>query len=201
VIYMSNEPTLTATLPPGDYVIGDPCYSIPDAEWDAWLEAADYTNDHDDHILAAEVNGRLCVGVYTAYGDGSYKDQDGNEFGVDAGLIGLVPVEVAEKNSVGEDRRIITLPFETDVEAAIDGVISLGKWDIDTDPSNCDWCGDKIDKGLILCLDCEEEQERQASLCVECSTNEGTTNEGLCDDCDADINGLDDDEDEDDGED
>jgi hypothetical protein len=79
-------------VPAGTYWLGDPCYCVKDEDWMPWLEAADYTSNSD--ILCAETpDGTWVLGISTAYGDGSYYDQHGNEYGVDAGLIGLVPVE------------------------------------------------------------------------------------------------------------
>lgn len=155
----TNPPTLSATLPPGTYVVGDPCYSIPDEKWMEWLEAADYTNNHREHVLVAEVDGRLCVGVSTYFGDGSYDGDDGNTYGVDAGLLGLVPIEVASKNSVGDDRVLRT--FQSEVVCEYNGGhVRLGPITIDTvqedeDEESCDDCGGPVDGWGSLCDDCE----------------------------------------------
>jgi hypothetical protein len=85
-----------ATVPAGDYYVGDPCYSVPDDLWMAWLEAADYTTPGREHVLVADIDGHPAVGVSTAFGDGVYEDWEGREYPVDAGLIGLVPVRVAK---------------------------------------------------------------------------------------------------------
>lgn len=86
----------SAEVPPGTYVVGDPCYSVPNELWMAWLEAADYEVQSREHVLAANINGHLTVGVSTACGDGVYPASDGAMYGVDAGLLGLVPIEVAK---------------------------------------------------------------------------------------------------------
>lgn len=86
----------SATVLPGTYVVGDPCYSIPDRMWMTWLEAADYETNDRRHVLAAAIDGYVAVGVSTAFGDGVYRGSDGFEYGVDAGLLGLVPIEVAK---------------------------------------------------------------------------------------------------------
>jgi len=62
----------------------------------------------------------------TAYGDGSYSDEQGNEYSVDAGLIGITPLEVVEK---GEDDYkhlglIIHMQGESTLES-VDGVITI----------------------------------------------------------------------------
>jgi hypothetical protein len=80
-------------VPAGTYWLGDPCYSVKEEDWIPWLEAADYTNSQD--VLCAQTpgaDGAWVLGLGTAYGDGVYVDQYDNEYGVDAGLIGLVPV-------------------------------------------------------------------------------------------------------------
>jgi hypothetical protein len=81
-------------MPAGAYYVGDPCYSITDhGEWMEWLEAARYETSH---VLIADHRGKPVLGLATAYGDGCYEDQESNQYLVDAGLIGLVPVEVAD---------------------------------------------------------------------------------------------------------
>lgn len=153
-----NPPTLVVTLPPGRYVVGDPCYSIADDAWMEWLEAADYTNKHRDHILAAPVRGRMAVGIHTAWGDGIYYGSDGSQFPVDAGLIGLVPIQVADKNDLGPGRVIIDIDHEIEVYPRDDlGVITLGPIEIETDHHHCSNCNDIIERGEEYCDYCEEE--------------------------------------------
>lgn len=82
----------SATVPAGTYRIGDPCYSVPQDRWLEWLEAAG--NEKGRRCLLAEIDGRPVLGIGTQYGDGEYFDQHGRAYGVDAGLIGLVPVDL-----------------------------------------------------------------------------------------------------------
>lgn len=203
---MSNDtatkpPVHSATLPPGTYVVGDPCYSIDNDRWMEWLEAADYMNEDHDHILAASLDGHLAVAVGTDYGDGQYEDNLGNSFPVDAGLIGLVPLAIATKNDVGDERVLVTLNTETEVGIREDGIITLGPHEIDTDPNYCNDCNDTMEKGShrYLCEFCEEEQERQAAACPDCGADYGQEYDGeVCWSCGLNAPEDDDEDDEDD---
>ena len=79
-------------VPAGTYFLGDPCYAVPDELWIPLLESCDYFNINDP---VGTINGYSVLGFGTRYGDGVYKDQYGNTYGVDAGLIGLVPEALA----------------------------------------------------------------------------------------------------------
>lgn len=87
-------------IPAGKYVLGDPCYSVPDKLWDSLLDSCGYfdVRDRGSNVGTIEVNDKTysVLGFGTAYGDGSFKGSDGNEYCVDSGLIGLVPLELAE---------------------------------------------------------------------------------------------------------
>jgi len=77
-------------IPKGRYFLGDVCYCFGKS-WGDILDKTDFFND------ALEHNGQLLIAFGTAYGDGTYFDQFGNKFPVDAGLIGLTPVSMIEK--------------------------------------------------------------------------------------------------------
>lgn len=116
-------------VPAGEYWLGDPCYTVPDRLWMGWLEACDYTNSETDHVLAANIDGHMALGVHTMYGDGLYYSSDGHELPVDAGLIGLVDVRIAPDGGPGVHR----VTFTESVRARyVDGVIHLGDLTIDT---------------------------------------------------------------------
>ena len=74
----------------GKYYLGDPCYSFEDG-WDKVLNETDCFDNP-----MAEINGHQVLGFRTAYGDGEYISNIGKSFCVDAGMIGLVAVELAE---------------------------------------------------------------------------------------------------------
>ena len=78
---------------PGTYYVGDLCYVMHPQ----WREVCDLMFACDDNrVLHGEFN--LANGVRfavqsTAYGDGTYYDDEGREYPVDAGLIGCIRVE------------------------------------------------------------------------------------------------------------
>lgn len=77
---------ISLIFPAGTYYIGDPCYAFQGDAWDSILEESDYFN--------AETATRNMWAGSTAHGDGTYNDQFGNEYPVDAGLIGIMPIEM-----------------------------------------------------------------------------------------------------------
>jgi len=78
---------------PGDYYVGDPCYVLTRPQWDAVLkQCIDDTNQcYDGEFI---VNCERMFMASTAYGDGGYRDNIGNEYGVDSGTLGVVPVSI-----------------------------------------------------------------------------------------------------------
>lgn len=78
-------------FPAGKYYVGDLCYVMHD-EWDEVCGL--FFKGRDDHGCNEGVfnlkDGRRFASFNTKYGDGSYFDQFGNEYGVDAGLIGCI---------------------------------------------------------------------------------------------------------------
>lgn len=88
------------TVPTGEYWLGDPCYSFssndgrkypegvdPDKIWrDELFDEGDFYNPIQTCSLGT------IYSFFTQYGDGGYRDNFGNSFCVDAGMIGLVPV-------------------------------------------------------------------------------------------------------------
>ena len=74
----------------GKYYLGDPCYSFEDG----WHKVLDETDCFDNPTT--KIDGYQILGFKTAYGDGEYRSNTGRTFCVDAGMIGLVPVELAE---------------------------------------------------------------------------------------------------------
>lgn len=125
---------------PGTYYVGDLCYVMHPQ----WEEVCNLTfASGSNYVLDGEFN--LANGVRfslhsTAYGDGTYQDQKGRDYPVDAGLIGCIRVEdVVDPEAwlAGVQTVVFTQPFELQYDG---GVISFvdnsGKTvvEIDTDP-------------------------------------------------------------------
>lgn len=125
-------------MPAGKYYIGDLCYVLHDR----WDEFCNITLTKET-VLDGEFkfqDGTPFASYNTMWGDGLYEDENGNEYGVDAGLIGCVPVDaIAEEERKNLDLGNIfefTQPFHTSGtnRKARKGVITFGDVRIDTDP-------------------------------------------------------------------
>ena len=99
-------------LPKGEYVICDPCYTLGIKGNGAWhdllnetgcfglfepnteVKSQSYDNDKGGYF---RVKGKTIACFSTRHGDGAYYDQHGNEYGVDAGMIACIPIDIAEK--------------------------------------------------------------------------------------------------------
>lgn len=80
------EDSASASFGPGKYYLGDICYVMKEDVYDkVWGDKHNFESGvHDAEGVKFAVAG-------TAYGDGTYKGSDGKEYGVDAGVIGIVP--------------------------------------------------------------------------------------------------------------
>lgn len=109
------DPTL---LPAGKYFVGDPCYAFNHMTWDELMKVV-YSIPFLPNFIQID-DEKFMWSEYTAYGDGCYFDQRGNEYGVDSGTIGVVPFEYFE-----EDLHLLGLgliktfdkPFKVECEA------------------------------------------------------------------------------------
>ena len=122
-------------LPAGTYFIADPCYIIRDEQYDRLLEETNYFGyllPDRGNIFIDSVT-KLPFAVFsTAYGDGSYLDESGFEYGVDAGCISCVPVAMVDKHtSAGDSINLVTFdsPFEVGYNH---GLITFGHIQIKT---------------------------------------------------------------------
>jgi hypothetical protein len=119
-------------VPKGSYVIGDPCYAVPNKEWDSLLQSCNYFESPIGYVK----NGLQKFPVLafgTKWGDGCYRGTDGNEYPVDAGLIGLVPVELLEDLL---DHKVVNFSKDTPCVDDGSGKLKFGHITIDTDPED-----------------------------------------------------------------
>lgn len=127
-------------MPAGRYYVGDLCYVMDDKEWDQFCGITIKGNQCLDGEFEMP-DGRKFATYGTAYGDGRYKDQYGNSYCVDAGLIGCIRVEdiKAEKYNKIEDLGTIH-EFQSDFVTSggrgdrdWSGTIQFGRVFIETD--------------------------------------------------------------------
>ena len=100
----------------GTYYVGDLCYVMHD-EWDEVCSLL-FAGRDDHGCSQGEFNlkdGRRFAIYNTAYGDGSYSDQNGRVYGVDSGSIGCILVEDIDighhDNFIGDGQ---TITFDQD---------------------------------------------------------------------------------------
>jgi len=119
------------TMPAGTYYVGDLCY-VMHLQWDEFC----VLTIEDDGVHDGEFtlkNGVKFAFKGTAYGDGSYEDQHGNDYSVDTGLIGCIlmsDIDDPEVSKHGESYimdlgQVITFPEPFEVSSA-SGVIHFG---------------------------------------------------------------------------
>ncbi len=163
-------------VPAGKYFLGDPCYSVPSHLWMDLLSSAEffYTNPIGTVSTPAGTFSVLAFG--TAYGDGLYRGRDGYSYPVDAGLIGLTPVELIDANTTAmkADGQLRTdlgkiIEFGRDIVCSGEGgIMDFGDYHIDTKNED----EDEEDS----CLDCGSEGDQchdsQCSSCCDACTDE-----------------------------
>ena len=116
----------------GTYYIGDLCYVMHD-RWDEFCNLTIVGNK----VLDGEFNlsdGTRFATFTTQWGDGTYKDELGNEYPVDAGLIGCIRVEdIAPEDLANlESGRVVEFVQAFSTWSA-GGEIRIGNVLIDTD--------------------------------------------------------------------
>lgn len=78
----------------GTYYIGDPCYIFGPS----WTKILIENNFFYDEVQS--VNGIPVLAGSTYDGDGTYADNLGRKYSVDAGLIGIVPIELLDLDKI-----------------------------------------------------------------------------------------------------
>jgi hypothetical protein len=84
----------TTTLPPGDYLIIDPCYILEETRFLALLDTV-WAKDASV-VTPDPQTGALFAWCSTATGDGVYADQDGQLYGVDSGTLACLPLSMLD---------------------------------------------------------------------------------------------------------
>lgn len=120
----------TFMMPAGRYWVGDLCY-VMHPQWEEVCSKIISGNDCVDGQFVLENKVKFAQ-FGTMYGDGRYNDQFGNEYPVDAGLIGCIRVEdISDEKSWMEGGNIVE--FATDFECSEDnGVMYFGHIRINT---------------------------------------------------------------------
>ena len=116
----------------GTYYIGDLCY-VMHPEWDEFCSLT----CSGDNVLDGEFNlkdGRRFASFTTKWGDGTYKDEQGNEYPVDAGLIGCINVKDITPSELENLSSGRVIEFVQDFSTfSAGGVLRFGSVVIDTD--------------------------------------------------------------------
>jgi hypothetical protein len=123
-----------AQFPAGTYYIGDLCYNKT-IDWEEFCRLTIEDQECYDGIFQLK-DGRFLATYGTAYGDGTYYDNWGRAYWVDAGLIGIIPCEEGTEIEGGLVRTF-SEPF---IVKGGNGVMHFGPIRIDTkgEPSDED---------------------------------------------------------------
>lgn len=93
-VQIKKEITIDVRMPPGEYYLTDPCYCFEDKTWSELCDLANVWQEPEN--VVTQFRGKPLLSFNTENGDGCYTDNEGFEYGVDSGMIGLVPVEIAD---------------------------------------------------------------------------------------------------------
>lgn len=122
----------------GNYWVGDLCYLFSDEEWEEFLSLTINKNECLDGEFTLRNGKKFCT-FSTKWGDGGYYDQFGNEYGVDAGLIGACKYEGSRPPSGGHMHffeKDFVCSGNSSSRREWDGVIKIGHVHIVTDPES-----------------------------------------------------------------
>ena len=168
---VKTKKTASFTLPAGRYYVGDPCYafSLDTTTWMDLIEKTDcfgvanHLKKHYTMQKPVKHNGGLMWGAGTAYGDGCYRGSDGSEFGVDAGMLGIVSENIAEDNALYAMKLIEVDESNNEVTYDGHGNFNICGIEINTDGSDeiseCYQCGNETDYEGELCDSCQEDED------------------------------------------
>ena len=148
----------------GKYFVGDPCYVIRNDEWEDILKYTQFFGAFGIGQWGGFWKGYKMFSASTAYGDGCYTDNEGREYGVDAGMLGIVPYEYITEFGDIDCGNIIEFEKDFEVEMIDKGVFKFGSIVIDTlgadedEESFCLDCGRLLDEVDYTCWYCDEEE-------------------------------------------
>lgn len=127
---MNKEIKLKAGL----YYVGDPQY-IFKKSWDIVSTTEGFY--YDDEVT--KLFGVDCFTAGTFDGDGTYEDNDGRSYGIDSGMLCVVPVELLSIDNVYTIEQVNSkdfmhiIEFKNDFNVCVDdGVFLIGNITIDT---------------------------------------------------------------------
>lgn len=115
-------------LKAGKYWIGDLCYIIDRENWNTVCKFLGDGSEMREGVFT--LLGREGAIFGTAYGDGGYYDQEGNEYGVDSGTLGIFPAGVFS-SPTESGGHIFDFPEDFPVEC-VDGEMRFGRIRIPT---------------------------------------------------------------------
>ena len=131
-------------LPAGMYWIGDPCYVFPHEGplCNKWVELLE-TNNYLKDSFAELDDGKITVWAdITAFGDGSYLSSVNKRFGVDSGMLGIVPIETVDylgKSREELEQSGLFVSFDTQFEIKFSyGFFLFGDITIETNDDDYD---------------------------------------------------------------
>ena len=174
------------------YYLGDPCYVMPDSEWD------EFCSIMNDDGTPFEYKGSTCVVIGTG-GDGDF-----GGLAVDSGTIGCIPFSLCDPAKLVQARRDSRIEYSlADLETQNDFVIvngealngvqcqcrrchGEGEWYSLDELEDCVECGTEVSPNCMefidnliycseacvpkpLCEDCGEPVDTKGESCEECS--------------------------------
>jgi hypothetical protein len=139
-----TKPTWSATIAPGTYWIGDPCYAFTsdDEAWQEVLGSCEHFRKPVGSVIVRdEPEPHLVAAFPTWHGDGEYEDTEGYRYSVDSGLIGIMRIETAVRfgapTALLAQGRVVEFVKEQTIEWEA-GRFIFGTIEIDTVPHSDD---------------------------------------------------------------
>ncbi|CAM6054460.1 unnamed protein product [Sphagnum tenellum] len=112
----------------GEYYLGDPCYAFSHQTWDMLLEQSNHFANH-----IGQIGGLTVIAFRTAHGDGNYRNLSLGDVMVDSGMIGLVPVDAADREPNPSHMYRVSFP-RAFYCTNNNGTLVFGEYRIDTNP-------------------------------------------------------------------